>query len=257
MTLLQEASEVGQQQAEETIKSEEAKEEKAESGTQDETNSGEQSGEQKGEPEKQTDSSQPEWLKTDKYKTVEDQAKAYVDLEKKLGAFKGAPDEYDLKIEDHPEVELASDDPLLKPFLDRAKEMGVSQEYMSELLGTYVNVLTANQPDSEKEMAELGTEAKPLITSLSRWASENLSEDEYQTLSGMMNTAKGIRLLKKFRDMASADSVAPPSKKAESREKLSEVRKLVHDPRYDTDEGFRKDVERRMTEALDDERKYS
>ena len=33
----------------------------------------------------------PEWLK-DKYKTVEDQAKAYNDAEKKLGGFSGSPE---------------------------------------------------------------------------------------------------------------------------------------------------------------------
>lgn len=33
----------------------------------------------------------PEWFKSNKYKTVADQAKAYASLESKLGAFTGSP----------------------------------------------------------------------------------------------------------------------------------------------------------------------
>src|SRR5690348_8808916 len=40
-----------------------------------------------------TDPARPEWLK-DKYQTVEEQAKAYLDLEKKLG--EGVPETYDV-----------------------------------------------------------------------------------------------------------------------------------------------------------------
>ena len=33
----------------------------------------------------------PEWFRADKYKTLDEQAKAYVELEKRFGAFTGAP----------------------------------------------------------------------------------------------------------------------------------------------------------------------
>ena len=33
----------------------------------------------------------PEWFKADKYKSIADQAKAYTELEKRFGGFKGAP----------------------------------------------------------------------------------------------------------------------------------------------------------------------
>ena len=41
----------------------------------------------------------PEWFKADKYKTVSDQAKAYVELESKFGGFKGAPKEGKYEVE--------------------------------------------------------------------------------------------------------------------------------------------------------------
>ena len=35
----------------------------------------------------------PEWYKADKYKSIAEQAKAYTELEKKIGGFTGAPKE--------------------------------------------------------------------------------------------------------------------------------------------------------------------
>ena len=64
----------------------------------------------------------PEWLK-DKYKSVSDQAKSYVELEKRLGEFRGAPkDGYDLS-----SVEGLSDDPMVKHFAETFKELNLSR----------------------------------------------------------------------------------------------------------------------------------
>lgn len=38
----------------------------------------------------------PEWFKADKYKSIADQAKAYTELEKRFGGFKGAPKDLSL-----------------------------------------------------------------------------------------------------------------------------------------------------------------
>src|SRR5690349_17470972 len=56
------------------------------------------------------DGAKPDWFKGDKYKTVTDQAKAYTDIEKKLGAFKGAPEKYDLAIEGYPDLKFSEED---------------------------------------------------------------------------------------------------------------------------------------------------
>ena len=53
----------------------------------------------------------PEWLK-DKYKSVEDQAKAYAELEKKFGGFTGSPEgDYEMKVPEGISGEFDMDDP--------------------------------------------------------------------------------------------------------------------------------------------------
>jgi len=53
----------------------------------------------------------PEWFKDSKYKSVSEQAKAYTELEKRLGGFVGAPKEgYQL----NEELGVNSDDPSIK-----------------------------------------------------------------------------------------------------------------------------------------------
>lgn len=195
------------------------------------------------------DGDRPEWLK-DKYKTAADQAKAYVEIEKKLGAFKGAPDEYDLTIKDYPELKFSNEDPLLKDFLDNAKKNGVSQEYVSELLGTYAQALTINIPDADAEMKKIGPNAAQDLQILSQWAGNYLSKEEFGAFSNMITTADAFRVFDKLRQNSTRAEVAPPGSQNAHHESEEQVRSLVSDPRYDSDPEFREDVRRRMSVAL-------
>ena len=56
----------------------------------------------------------PEYFKSDKYKTLADQAKAYTDLEKKFGSFTGAPEEYAL----NEDLQANKDNPLFTKFAE-------------------------------------------------------------------------------------------------------------------------------------------
>ena len=191
----------------------------------------------------------PEWMK-DKYKTVTDQAKAYSEIEKKLGAFKGAPDEYDLTLKDAPDIQFSKDDPMLKDFLDNAKKNGVSQEYVSELLGTYAHALTANIPDPKAEMEKLGASASQEIQILGQWMQSKVTPAEYEIFRRLTTTAESVRFFEKIRQISTQSDVAPPSASHVSRETEAQVRQLVSDPRYDTDSTFRDEVKRRMSAAM-------
>lgn len=193
--------------------------------------------------------SRPDWLKP-KYKSAADQAKAYVEVEKKLGAFKGAPEEYDLALPDHPDIVFRKDDPVLGEFLENAKKNGVSQEYVSELLGTYAHAMTMHLPNPDAEMKKLGARASEEIQILGQWASSNLTPSEFETFKRMTTTAESVRLFEKMRRIATSADVAQPGSVHVHRETEEQVRKLVSDPRYDTDPNFRAEVKRRMSAAL-------
>lgn len=186
----------------------------------------------------------PEWLSS-KYKTAAEQAKAYNEAQKKLGAFKGAPEEYDLEIPDMPDAKFQKDDPLLSSFLEDAKKNNVSQEYVTNLLKTYVNMQKASRPDPDKEMEKLGVNAKQDIQILAQWGDNVLTKEESTLFKNMMTTAESVRLFEKFRGLLTQADTQPNNPRT-PRESEAEVRKMIHDPRYDTDESFRSMVREKL-----------
>jgi hypothetical protein len=191
----------------------------------------------------------PEWLK-EKYKTAADQAKAYVEVEKKLGAFKGAPDKYDLTLEGYPDVKFQDNDPLLEEFLESAKKNGVSQEYVTEVLGTYAKALTVNIPDTDAEMKKIGPNAAQDLQVLAQWAGNHLTPEEYKVFERQVTTADAFRVFDRLRQSMTQTDVPATAKSSAPAETVEQVRKLVSDPRYDTDPTFREEVRRRMSVAM-------
>ncbi len=195
------------------------------------------------------DGVQPDWFKGDKYKTVTDQAKAYSEVEKKLGAFKGAPEKYDLTIEGYPDLKFSEEDALLKDFLDSAKENGVSQEYVTELLGVYAQALTYNTPDSDAEMKKIGVNAEQDLQILSQWAGNILSPDEFGIFKGLVTTADAFKIFDKLRNAGVAPEVNDNTRNVPYETK-DQVLAMISDPRYDTDEQFRAEVRAKLSRAM-------
>lgn len=183
----------------------------------------------------------PEWLKSEKYKTVADQAKAYNELTKKLGGFVGAPEEYDLEIPDLENVKLSSDDPVLKDFMDFAKESNMSQETFNGIIQKYVGVVSSTIPDPKAEMEKLGLNAKAEIERVATVASNNLTPDEFQQFRGLMTTADNIRMFNKLIAKTTAPDVSQ-GKPAHTTETKAQLEKMMMDDRYYKDEDFRKTV---------------
>jgi len=140
---------------------------------------------------------QPEWFKGDKYKSVSDQAKAYVDLEKQLGTFTGAPEEYELKLNDTAlDASHLAADPMLGWFKETAKELNMSQDSFDKILNGFVNQeLSAFKEERTNELESLGKDAGTRLQSLSDWGKANLTASEWQIYQGVANTADGVRLL--------------------------------------------------------------
>lgn len=195
------------------------------------------------------DGARPDWFKGDKYKTVTDQAKAYSEVEKKLGAFKGAPDKYDLAIADYPDLKFSDEDPLIKDFIDGAKANGVSQEYVTELLGVYAQALTHGLPDPDAEMKKIGVNAEQDLQILSQWAGNVLSQEEFGLFRNMMTTADAFRVFDKLRNAGVAPEVTETNKN-NAFESKEQVLAMINDPRYDTDEAFRAEVRAKLSRAM-------
>ena len=184
----------------------------------------------------------PDWL-ADKYKSVAEQAKAYVGLNKKIGDFQGAPEKYEI-----PEIENAkfdAEDPVLNEFMDFAKEKNMSQELFNDLMGKYVGVIKGAQPDAEAEMKKLGVNAKQDLQILSQWASNNLDQNEYNLFKSMMKTADVVQLFDKIRVKATNPDISL-TKSAAPGESEASIRQMIHDPRYEKEPAFRELVREKM-----------
>jgi hypothetical protein len=125
----------------------------------------------------------PAWYKADKYKTVAAQAEAYTHLEKRLGAFAGAPKEGKYEAPPLPEGvegEFLTDHPVFESFTKWALENQVSQKGYNEILGLMATYEASQAPDFEAAKKEIGEEADKRIESVSLWAKANLDAAGYK-----------------------------------------------------------------------------
>jgi hypothetical protein len=135
----------------------------------------------------------PDWL-PERYKTPEDFAKGFSELEKRLGV---APKEYDFKagegwidLEYEPFHELA----------DFAKSKHVPQDVMDKMLSTVGTYLDEFKSDINEEKAKLGENAQERLSVLNNWAKANFSENAFAALTDNMRTAAAIEALEEVRN---------------------------------------------------------
>lgn len=188
----------------------------------------------------------PEWLK-EKYKSAADQAKAYNELDKKLGKFQGAPETYDTTISDMPDFKFEEGDPMLSDFLKMAKDANASQEFVSSVLNHYVKTQSFYAPDPQQELEKIGVNAKQEINQLREWAGQRLSKEEMEVFGSMVTTAESFRVLQKLRRAATSQPEIAVDKGGvnKGQQGISErqLNEMIADPRFNTDPLFRKEVE--------------
>jgi hypothetical protein len=135
----------------------------------------------------------PQFL-PEKYKSVADVAKAYKELESRLGT---APKEYDFSKGD------SWMEPDYEPFqhmADFAKSKHVPQDVMDKMLETVGLYLDEFRTDMTEEKAKLGENATQRLQTLNNWAQSNLSEKAFATLSASMRSADAIEALEEIRN---------------------------------------------------------
>ena len=133
----------------------------------------------------------PEWFKADKYKSIADQAKAYTELEKRFGGFKGAPkDGYQA-----PEG-IEADDALFAELKTFAEETNMSQDAFDrawEILQAQSEAV--EEVSLETEMAKLGDNATGRIKHVEQFMKNNLDPDTYERLRYAVNSAESVELV--------------------------------------------------------------
>ena len=143
----------------------------------------------------------PEYYLHDRYDSIAEQAKAYPELEKKFGGFKGAPkDGYSM-----PEG-IEKDDGLMEELIKFGTESNMSQDSFNqawELLVAQNDA--ADQVSSEAEMSKLGDRGEERIKHVEQFMKNTLDSDQYERLRYGVSTALQVELIETL-----INKTAPP-----------------------------------------------
>jgi hypothetical protein len=191
----------------------------------------------------------PEWLKADKYKSVEDQAKAFLGLEKKLGA---VPEEYVINVpKDLTEAgyEFDTSVPLVQDFLKLAREARMPQAAVDKMIDLYTrDQITQRQEDLTQTLKDLGEPGRRVAGQVYQWATANLDADQQKWLDSTLRTAEDIysfhAILQRLSRGGTKEPTVPGGGGGSSeRERLkAEIDVAMADPRYKSDPAFEANV---------------
>lgn len=186
---------------------------------------------------------------------TESMAKAYKDLEKKLGKNSKAPDEYKLELNEDLEKifdkTAADDDPLLKWFKGYAQKNNFSQEMFTEMLQEFgkegAEMLAANAVppiDPKEEMQKLGKNAHAIVENQTKFLGQlfkqgHVNEAQMQEILILTETAEGINALQAIRNYYGDQNKIPLNLTSKGGVKSStELQTLLADPKYGNDKEY-------------------
>lgn len=136
----------------------------------------------------------PAWFKDSKYTTVADQAKAYGELETRLGGFTGKPDEYSFN------EGISAED---SPMLNGLKELGAKYNMNNDMFNDIVSMNLKAEEDAQaayqaKEIENLGENGQARIDNVNDWLGANVSEGLKNFLSDNARSAEDIGFIEEF-----------------------------------------------------------
>lgn len=186
----------------------------------------------------------PQFL-PEKYKSVADVAKAYKELESRLGT---APKEYDFS------KGQGWIEPDYEPFQEMAefaRSKHVPQDVMDKMLESVGLYLDEFRTDINEEKSKLGDKATERLQILNNWAKSNLSEKSFNALTAGMRTADQIEALEEIRNKMLNNNTMVPGGNAgvtSGGVTLEEYRSELNSnfAKYKTDPAYRKEMERKL-----------
>lgn len=207
----------------------------------------------KGEP--------PEWFKKDKYVSVEEQAKAYTELEKRFGAFVGAPKDgkYALNLPEGVTGEFEPGHPLLDKFQKFAAKSQLSQEGFDQVIGMLVEYEAMQAPDIGEIRKQIGENVDTRLTAVTQWAKANLNANEFNDLRAVLGTreaATTFKLIESIVNKTRQPNLLPPGKDVPAGQPQGlEAIRAMHNQKnakgerlYEVDQAHREKVEKAYAE---------
>lgn len=191
----------------------------------------------------------PEWLPA-KYQRLSDVEKARAELEKKLGGFTGAPENYDVT-----SLELDSNDPTIQALMDVGKKYNMNQDAFAELIGRLSSVQeTQEQMHIEEQVKQLGPDGERQLIEFKNWTKDYLKPEEQEVVKDWVKTAEDLKAFNRI--MAHTHMTQVPTTHtmhmANSFEGVQDLRaELTKNlKRFNEDKAYARDWSARMARAV-------
>lgn len=192
----------------------------------------------------------PEWMKSN-FKRISDIEKSREELEKKLGAFTGAPeDDYDIK-----DLELDEDDFLVQELKAFGKEANMNETMFKKLLGRFQ---AAAETESERtiveEVKKLGADGERQLKEFEQWTKNYFKPEKAEIIKEMITSAERLSVFNEI--MANTHMSAVPTSQsmalANKHESVAELRAELtkNIDKFDTDKNYASNWQKRMEYAV-------
>lgn len=153
----------------------------------------------------------PEYLQS-KYRSVAEQAQAYVALETRFGAHKGAPTEYKVEFPKESGFVLDPNNSILKGYLETAKENNVAQSFIDTSLQAMAAYQQSQMPDAAAQKVLLGEDGAVAMETNREWALNTLPADEAEIVCTTIPSVAWVSLMTRTRN--ATQPLAVPTNKA-------------------------------------------
>ena len=192
------------------------------------------------------------WNKDLNEVNVEEMGASYKALEKRLGQrteelagnireevlneIKGtAPESYEIQLPELPEgvnIDVDPEQPLLQWWEQTARSKGLSNEDFNKGIEAFVNNEVAALPDRDAQISLLGENANVRIESADLWAKKNLSENSYDAIVNLANTADGVKAIEEIMALNKDAPIPNTETKIDVTPSGDDLRSMMKDERY-------------------------
>lgn len=193
----------------------------------------------------------PEWL-PEKFKSAEDLAGAYAELQKKFSQGKHkVPDDYDQSV--FSDAGIPEDDELYSTYLDWAKDNGISQNAFDQLAGKFIELAGGQAEQAEvsyqEEYQKLGPNADATIKGMTQWAQSLVNkgvwgQDDFDEFKIMGGTAQGLKAFQKIRSYYGDKGIPIDVGPVDGAPSKDELQSMIAKPEYQSDPAYRAKVEK-------------
>lgn len=144
-----------------------------------------------------------------------EQAKAYGELQKRFGGFTGAPESYELNLDEAAQelgVEMDMDSPIFAEMSEVAKELNMSNDAFNKFSEVMVkNALAEKMADEQRMVDEINSmnNANDRLSHINGFLESNLSPEAAEALQEMPQSAAQIEAIEQLIGLVRGGSNAP------------------------------------------------